>query len=236
MKVSVIIASYNRFDFLLEAISSVKKQTYKNIEIIVINDKSTDFSYYKNGDFKKGVIWIDLEENSKTKFGYACPGYVRDIGIKHSSGDLIAILDDDDYFLPEKISTQVDFILNNNASLVSTEAFIGFEMYNPKNRYQFYYKTYYSKFINTFFRKKYFWKNKSIPNLIEFSLISKHNFIIHSSVIFSKDLYFQVDGYDYIDINEFEDWMLFLKMLKYVDCHYLDIPLVYYYSRQNLNT
>ena len=41
-RVSVIIASYNRFDNLLKAIESVKKQTYKNIEIIVVNDTSSD--------------------------------------------------------------------------------------------------------------------------------------------------------------------------------------------------
>jgi glycosyltransferase involved in cell wall biosynthesis len=44
-KVSVIIPSYNRFEELLSAINSIKKQTYKNIEIIVVNDRSSQKKY-----------------------------------------------------------------------------------------------------------------------------------------------------------------------------------------------
>ena len=46
-KVSVIIPTYNRFKYLLNTIESVKKQTYTNLEIIVINDKSTQKEYYE---------------------------------------------------------------------------------------------------------------------------------------------------------------------------------------------
>ena len=51
-KVSVIIPTYNRFKYLLNAIKSVKQQTYSNIEIIVVNDCSTQEDYY-TFDFKK---------------------------------------------------------------------------------------------------------------------------------------------------------------------------------------
>ena len=51
-KVSVIIPTFDRFDFLLDAIKSVKSQTYSNIEIIVINDGSTQKEYYEY-DFEK---------------------------------------------------------------------------------------------------------------------------------------------------------------------------------------
>ena len=46
--VSVIIPSYNRFEYLLNAVNSVKDQTYKNYEIIVINDESSQKEYYEN--------------------------------------------------------------------------------------------------------------------------------------------------------------------------------------------
>ena len=45
-KVSVIIPTFNRFNYLLNTIQSVKKQTYTNLEIIVINDRSTQKQYY----------------------------------------------------------------------------------------------------------------------------------------------------------------------------------------------
>ena len=51
-KVSVVIPTYNRFKYLLNAIISILTQTYKNIEIIVVNDGSTEDEYYKY-DFKK---------------------------------------------------------------------------------------------------------------------------------------------------------------------------------------
>ena len=46
-KISVIIPSFNRFKYLLNTIKSIKEQTYKNIEIIVINDKSSQKEYYE---------------------------------------------------------------------------------------------------------------------------------------------------------------------------------------------
>jgi glycosyltransferase involved in cell wall biosynthesis len=45
-KVSVIVPTYNRFNYLMNTIESIKKQTYKNLEIILVNDKSTQEEYY----------------------------------------------------------------------------------------------------------------------------------------------------------------------------------------------
>ncbi len=56
-KISIIIPTYNRFNYLLNTIQSIKKQTYSNIEIIVVNDKSTQKDYY-NYDWKNNNIKI----------------------------------------------------------------------------------------------------------------------------------------------------------------------------------
>lgn len=234
LKVSIVIATYNRFDTLLDAISSVKNQLYNNIELIVVNDCSTDTRYYEQTDLKKDILWIDLKISSLNLFGYPCPGYVRDVGISQSSGDFIAILDDDDYFYPDKIQIQIEYILKNNLSLVSTEGFIGFGRYDPNIHYPEYYGKYYQKFVNNYFNRKWFCKNVALPKIFDYTLISQHNFIIHSSVLFTKKLYDKVGGYDYVNINLFEDWMLFLKMLKFTDCHFINIPLVYYSARKTI--
>lgn len=87
-KVSVIIPTYNRFKYLLNSIKSIKEQTYKNIEIIVINDCSTQKEYY-DYDWKANNINIThLPENSKKKFGYACGGYVRNQGCKKAMANI----------------------------------------------------------------------------------------------------------------------------------------------------
>ena len=110
-KVSVIIPTYNRFHYLLNAIKSVKEQTYKNIEIIVVNDCSIQKEYYLF-DFKKNFgdefYILHLPKNSKEIFGIVSPGgHARNIGMMLSSGTYIAFLDDDDYFLPSKIEKQL---------------------------------------------------------------------------------------------------------------------------------
>ena len=79
--ISVIISSYNRYESLLNAIISVKNQTYKNIEIIIINDGSSDTRYknLKNSENFK-IIHLD-ENNSRNKLGFPSCGYVRNFWI-----------------------------------------------------------------------------------------------------------------------------------------------------------
>jgi GT2 family glycosyltransferase len=78
LSVSVIIPTYNRFEYLQNAIASVKNQTYKNIEIIVVNDNSSQPDYYTQK--LEGVTMIHLDQNSRVKKGYPCAGYVRNQG------------------------------------------------------------------------------------------------------------------------------------------------------------
>ena len=66
-KVSVIIPSFNRFKYLLNTIESVKKQTYTNLEIIVINDTSTQKEYYDYDWNANDITIIHLDKNSWEK-------------------------------------------------------------------------------------------------------------------------------------------------------------------------
>ena len=105
-KVSVIIPTYNRFKYLLNSINSVRKQTYTNIEIIVINDCSTQQEYYTH-NFGSDVKIIHLIKNSRFVTDFPCTGYVRNKGIEISTGEYIAFLDDDDIWLPNKLEIQI---------------------------------------------------------------------------------------------------------------------------------
>lgn len=109
--VSAIITTHNRLSLLKRAVESVKSQTYDNLEIIVVDDASTDGteSWCRSQSFMYVRI---TPENSKGG------NYARNIGILNSSGEYIAFLDDDDYWLPEKISLQVELLEKNGRGVV----------------------------------------------------------------------------------------------------------------------
>lgn len=104
--VSVIITSYKRKYELEQAIVSVIKQTYSNIEIIVVDD-NTEEQYSKDVvglcDKYASDRCIKYFKNHKNLGG----ALSRNVGISHAKGKYIAFLDDDDLYLPEKIEKQV---------------------------------------------------------------------------------------------------------------------------------
>ena len=102
IKVSVIIPFYNRIELLENSINSVLQQTHKNIEIILIDDGTTE-------SIKS--IEILLKENPTIRYikndVNKGASYSRNIGIKEATGDYIAFLDSDDWFKKEKIEQQL---------------------------------------------------------------------------------------------------------------------------------
>jgi glycosyltransferase involved in cell wall biosynthesis len=110
--VSVIVPTFNREKTILRAINSILKQTYKDIEIIIIDDCSNDNT--------QNVV--KLLNNDKIKYikhdknRGACAA--RNTGIKLAKGEYIAFLDSDDEWLPKKIEKQVNFLKTNNADVV----------------------------------------------------------------------------------------------------------------------
>ena len=99
--ISVVIPTYNRPELLKKAIQSVINQTYKNFEIIIVDDSSikNNEKIIKNFN-KKNIIYI----KNKTRKG---GGHSRNIGIKKAKGEYIAFLDDDDEWIPEKLEKQL---------------------------------------------------------------------------------------------------------------------------------
>lgn len=104
-KVSVIIPTYNRNKKLLRAIKSVEKQSYENIQIIVINDSSGN----QLPEYVRNSSKIISNENEKEKGGAGA----RNTGINIAEGQFIAFLDDDDFFHRQKIKKQVQFMKNH---------------------------------------------------------------------------------------------------------------------------
>ena len=105
-KVSVVIPVYNSSKYIKECLDSVINQTYKNIEIIIVNDKSTDDSLDIIKSYKdKRIKVINLHKNVGVSIA-------RNKGVDNCSGDYICFLDSDDYWNLKKIEKQIKFIKN----------------------------------------------------------------------------------------------------------------------------
>lgn len=100
VKVSAIITTHNRLPLLKRAVLSVLNQTYANIELIVVDDHSTDGS----------VQWC--AQNNITVLQNINRGgnFARNAGIRNATGDYVAFLDDDDYWFQDKITKQVALV------------------------------------------------------------------------------------------------------------------------------
>lgn len=104
-KVSVYIPTHNRANLVKKAVISVLNQTYRNIEIIIVNDGSTDNTQVVIEELAAKYSNINIFKNDTPK-GAA---YSRNIAIKAATGYFITGLDDDDQFSPHRIK---DFINN----------------------------------------------------------------------------------------------------------------------------
>ena len=98
--VSAIITTHNRKELLKRAIESVLSQTYAHIELIVVDDASDDGTSEICKDSRIHYIFIPKGESRGGN-------YARNLGVKSSRGEYCAFLDDDDFWLPEKIEKQV---------------------------------------------------------------------------------------------------------------------------------
>ena len=223
-KVSVIIPSYNRFNFLENAIDSVNNQTYKNVEIIIINDGSEEESYYSSS-FGDNVTMINLENNQKLIHGYG-PGSIRNFGTNKATGKYLAFLDDDDVWLPDKLSIQIEQMIDKKFKISSTEAFIGEGIFNKNKKYKLYNSEHYLKKIRKKYRRTKYFKINSYPEVFTYDFIKIHNCIITSSVVVEKSLFDSVGKFRNLPSNA--DYDCWLSLLQLEDCLYINSPLVYY--------
>lgn len=126
-KVSIIVATYKREETLKRALKSLINQTYKNIEIILVDDNAEMIwnkkveSVLKKINFP--VVYIKNEKN----LGSA---ETRNIGIARATGEFITFLDDDDIYLPKKIMNQLQDMLIKKSDFSVTDL----ELYSESER------------------------------------------------------------------------------------------------------
>ncbi|MBT1070840.1 glycosyltransferase family 2 protein [Pelotalea chapellei] len=123
-RVSVITPTFNCASFIERALQSVVDQTYSDLEIIVVDDGSTDETAALLERWKGKVTYLSQSN--------AGPSAARNLGISRSNGEFIAYLDADDMWCPGKLEQQVAFLdLHPECGLVHSDLYIIDEQDNP---------------------------------------------------------------------------------------------------------
>jgi glycosyltransferase involved in cell wall biosynthesis len=100
-KVSIIMPTYNRAEYIIETIESIRNQTYSNWELIIVDDGSDD-------NTEELILQIEDERIRFYKAGrIGVNGRIKNIGLEKASGELVAFIDSDDLWAPTKLEKQV---------------------------------------------------------------------------------------------------------------------------------
>ena len=200
IKVSVIIPTYNRGNLIYKSIKSVLNQTYKNLEIIVVDDGSTDNTkeeIEKIVDEK--IRYIKLLKNSGAS-------NARNIGIKESTGKYLTFVDSDDILYPNKIEIQVKNMINKNSNL----DFCKINVINNSS---------YSYFIPNIWQE-----NSILEGNIFNELISRGNFISTQAILVRKK--FMLNYLFDPEMPRLQDYDVILRMIPKVKISYTKEVLV----------
>ncbi len=122
MKVSVIITTHCRARMLCEAIDSVLAQNFDDLEVIVVDDGSTDDTGERVSEYGDPVRYLHQENQGLST--------ARNLGLSVAKGEYVALLDDDDWWMPGKLELQVQ-ILDKLRELAGV--FTNFSIYRSKN-------------------------------------------------------------------------------------------------------
>ena len=123
--VSIIVPVYNVEDFLLKCLDSLTVQTYDNIELVIVDDGSTDKSVNICDEFVKSEKRARVFHKKNGGLSSA-----RNFGIKHAKGEYICLVDSDDYVKKEFVESMMDAILGKSADV----AICGYNKDVPEER------------------------------------------------------------------------------------------------------
>ncbi|KKQ97176.1 MAG: hypothetical protein UT22_C0016G0010 [Parcubacteria group bacterium GW2011_GWC2_39_11] len=211
--VSIIISTCNRVDYLKKAINSALWQTYKDIELIIVDNGSTDGTFEFISELIKKDSRIKFIDNKSHPFSR---GGASNKGINFAAGKYIARLDDDDYWADQKkIEKQISFLENHLDYVLVGGGMIGID-----------------KSGKELFRRFDPEKDEDIRRIIIFD-----NFFPHGTVVFRKEACEKVGRYkEHSNEPLFpEDWDLWLKLGR-VGKFYNFQEYFLYYLRAGQNT
>lgn len=183
--VSVVVATYKREAELKNALESLAKQTYPNMEIVLVDDNGNDEWNSKVSET------VEVFRNRYPKIKLECivnnsnqgSSKTRNIGIHSANGDYITFLDDDDIYLPDKIRKQVEFMETNQCDYSITDLIL----YNEDD-----------KKINR--RIRSYIKETTVESLRLYHL--KYHMTGTDTIMFKKEYLIQIGGFAPIDVGD----------------------------------
>lgn len=202
--------TYNQADFIVESINSVLNQSYSNLELIIVNNFSSD---------KTDEIIHSFSDQRIRNFKFANQGIIaasRNFGIKNSKGIYISFIDSDDIWLRDKLKFQLDYFKENpEIKLISSSLRIS----GPDKRYNG---------IDTFL-------NGNIRSGFIYEKLLDYNFIPFSSVIIENSVFNETGYFDESpEIMPAEDWDLWLRIARRFQIAFIP-KVVGIYRMHNLN-
>ena len=201
-KVSIIIPTYNRARFITRAIDSVLSQTYWNVEIIVVDDGSTDNTKNIVNSYGKQVRYIYQENKGAAS--------ARNTGINESKGQYIAFLDSDDFYAKDNLEKKISFLEGNpQIGWIYSD----WQYIDEKGKY----------LDKGSLRFDYF--NKKLSGEIFEELFYKRNFIATDTVVVKRSVLEDIGFFD-PKIPSQEEYDLWLRMSAKYAVGYIDEPLV----------
>lgn len=194
--ISIIIPTYNRSGACLRAVDSVLNQSFKDFELILVDDGSTDHTQK----------WISSYTDKRLEYfktGHQGVAHARNFGVQKAKGEWICFLDSDDVWRRHKLSEQVRFHMAHPKILISQTDDVWIRNARRVNK-----------------MKKHEFRE---GNLFKESL--KLCLICCSSVMLKKSLFWEVGGFDE-SLPTCEDYDLWLKITAHHDVGFVQKPLV----------
>ena len=198
-KVSIIVRTCGRPDVLKEALLSLRKQTYKNFEVVIVEDGKNKSEKMIKKEFKD----LDIKYKATGEKKGRC--VVGNEALKMASGDYFNFLDDDDAFYPEHIEVLVE--------------------YASKFDYDIVYDTAFETKIEIVSKTPYIYKVKNISIVHQEKhnkkLLLEKNLFPIQVIMFKKEVYKELGGLDET-VDALEDWDLWLKYSQKYKFHYIE--------------
>ena len=210
--VSIYIICFNHEKYIAQAIDSVLHQTYANLELIIVDNNSTDESRkiiesYRGKDSR--INFCLLDENTYVS-------YASNLAIKQCQGEYICGLASDDYFEKEKIEVQLEYMQKNNY----LNSFTWINTVNDANiRLE-------DSQLEKLFNQKY------LPSTIKKHFIFQENILCAATCLLHRSIF---DKFGYYDnrLLQSQDHEMWLRILKSEDIHVLPIKLTNYRIRDD---